>query len=482
MSAKESSFRILLVLVLGGAVSCTSPRSYLERGNAYFASGKYSDASLNYRKAIQKDSRFGEAYYRLALTDLKTGDPQDAYSLLIHAAELLPDRDDVAIQLADITLSFYSRDLSRPQYLYDQLVKISQRLLAKHPDSYDGLRLQGHIAQTNGKIKDAIEIFGRANRVKPMQPDVIVPLVESLFADGQFAEGENLVQELLRQRKDFRIGYQLLYTHYMAQKQFAEGEKLLLRRIQNNPKDVEARLLLGFHFNQLKKRAEMLATLQTCLDNRRDFPQALLSVGQFYSALPEREEALRQFRLGLQEDPKNRVLYLKNIAGVENAMGRREEAIQSWEEFLKGQPKDQEARINRAILLLDTGKPANTIAAIQELQSLLKEKPADPVLEFNLGRGFAMNGDLVAAKPPLESAVTHRAGNLPALLLLAQITFPQHNYSEPLRHADRALAIARDNPLALYWHAVGLRGTGNYQEARTVFNRLLAANPQFPEA
>jgi tetratricopeptide (TPR) repeat protein len=482
MAVNESSFRILLVLVVGSAVSCGSPRSYLERGNAYFANGKYNDASLNYRKAIQKDSQFGEAYYRLALTNLRMGNAQVAYSALVQAVDLLPDRDDAKIQLGNVALAFYLKDPERSQFLYDQLTKVSQQLLAKHPDSYDGLRFQGHIAQTNGKLKDAIEIFGRANRVKPMQPDVIIPLAEALFVDGQVAEGERLMRDLLRQRKDFRLGYQFLYTHYMAQKQSDEGEKLLLTRIANNPKDVEAFLQLAFHYNQVKKRAEMQGILQRVLDNRQDFPQARLSVGAFYATLAEREEALRQFQSGLREDPKNNLLYLKAIGDVENGMAKREEAVKAFEEILKVHPKDQEIRTSRAIVLLDMNRPEKADVAIHELQSLLAEKPADPELEFHLGRGFSIKGDLTAAKGSLQSAVAHRAGYLPALLLLAENTSKQQAYAETLRYADAALAAARDSLDAQYWRGVGLKGTGNYQESRSVFNGVLKINPKYTDA
>ena len=47
-----------------------SPQGYLAKGNQFFGAGKNEEAILNYRKAIQKDARFGEAYYRLALAEL----------------------------------------------------------------------------------------------------------------------------------------------------------------------------------------------------------------------------------------------------------------------------------------------------------------------------------------------------------------------------------------------------------------------------
>ena len=66
-------FTLLLVLSAWTMVSCRqSPENYVAKGNTFLDAGKYQDAILNYKKAIQKDAKFGEGYYRLGLAELKT--------------------------------------------------------------------------------------------------------------------------------------------------------------------------------------------------------------------------------------------------------------------------------------------------------------------------------------------------------------------------------------------------------------------------
>ena len=64
-----------LPLVLIAASCSRDPKvqaqRYVENGNKFYARAKYKEASIMYRRALQKDLRFGEAYYRLGLTDLK---------------------------------------------------------------------------------------------------------------------------------------------------------------------------------------------------------------------------------------------------------------------------------------------------------------------------------------------------------------------------------------------------------------------------
>jgi len=483
MSAKKISLCIVLVFLgLAGSSCSRSAASYVDRGNTFFARGNYSDATLNYRKALQKDPQSGEAYYRLGMADLKLGDPREAYNLLSRAADLLPNRDDIKIELANVCLAFYLTDPQKPRVLYDRLTKISQQLLAKNSESYDGLRFQGDLTRTDGKIKEAIEIFRHAERVKPMQPDVVVPLMETLFSDHQDAEGERLGQELIQARKNLGVAYELLYTHFMAKNQPAEAENVLLARIRNNPKDINAPLLLAFHYQKLQKRPEMQGVLQKILDDRKDFPQGRLVVGDFYTRVSDGEEALRQFGEGLKEQPNNRSVYLKRIANLQNAMGKREEALKSLEDLLAKDPKDREARTTRAVLLLDDGKPKSVDAAMLDLGALLKEKADDPVVEYNLGRGYLIKNQVSEATAQFQSALNHKPDYVQPRLALAQIDVSRKKYPEALRFAEQAVALEPNNEAAQYWRGVSLRGTGNYREARAVLTRVAAADPQLTDA
>src|SRR5579871_5276136 len=85
---------------------------YLANGNKFFDKGKFKEASIMYRRALQKDLRFGEAYYRLALTELKLASYGDAVRALRRAVELQPNNTDAAAKLADIYIAAAIQDAS----------------------------------------------------------------------------------------------------------------------------------------------------------------------------------------------------------------------------------------------------------------------------------------------------------------------------------------------------------------------------------
>src|SRR6516225_2017052 len=115
MGRKLLSFLPLLALM----ASCArGPKAYVDAGNNFFNKSKYKEAALMYRKALQKDLRFGEAHYRLGLTELKLGSIGAAYGELRRAVELQPNNGDAAVKLANIVLLASTQDQNhRAQFL-----------------------------------------------------------------------------------------------------------------------------------------------------------------------------------------------------------------------------------------------------------------------------------------------------------------------------------------------------------------------------
>lgn len=71
--AKRTTIHVILaILAILSLAACGSPETQkkrlLEAGNKYFKENKFKEASIIYRKALQKDARYGEAYYRLGLS------------------------------------------------------------------------------------------------------------------------------------------------------------------------------------------------------------------------------------------------------------------------------------------------------------------------------------------------------------------------------------------------------------------------------
>lgn len=131
--------------------SCTrDPKVQAQRivdnGNKFFAKGRYREAALMYRRALQKDLKFGEAYYRLGLTDLKLSAYGDAAHALRRAVELQPTNTDAMTKLSDLFLLAAFSDRQHSAEYIKESSDLASKLVQMDPKSYDGHRILAQIA------------------------------------------------------------------------------------------------------------------------------------------------------------------------------------------------------------------------------------------------------------------------------------------------------------------------------------------------
>ena len=174
-------------------------QKYLDSGNKYYEQKRYPEASIFYRKAIEKDRKFGPAYYHLALVDLKLEQVANAYNALRRAYELLPkntaDSNDTTLKLAEIILMSASSQQD-PQPMLKEVQPMVDGLLKDNPNSWEGHKLNGDIAllsataafrsgnptETKTDIATAIQEYRTALAAKPAASKPLAANSRKLFA------------------------------------------------------------------------------------------------------------------------------------------------------------------------------------------------------------------------------------------------------------------------------------------------------------
>ena len=138
-----------------------------------------------------EDAKYGEAYYRSALTELQMG-PQHTLEVvrdLHRAVELQPDNLDAYERLINIYINAYLMDKKHPVAIVTELKGLADKLAKnKHSNTYEYYRLNGYVALMENKGKDAIGYFEKANAIKPLQPDLALVYLQALSGDGRQAE------------------------------------------------------------------------------------------------------------------------------------------------------------------------------------------------------------------------------------------------------------------------------------------------------
>lgn len=446
---KCGKLSIVLAGLLLSAACSRDPKvqaqRYLDNGNKFFAKSKYKEASIMYRRALQKDLRFGEAYYRLGLTDLKLGAYGDAARMLQRSVDLQPTNSDAATKLADLYMTAAAHDAQHAADYEKEVTSLIDQLLTKASDPYDGHRLSGQIALMKKDPASAVVEFKQAADIKPLQTDLAPAYFEALAENKQFADAEKMGREFIERNKTFTTLYDLMYIHYVRLNQMSDAEQILKLKTENNADNPAFLLQLATHYYLTKQRPEMDAVMQRLTDEKR-FPNGHLLAGDFYYfRLREMENARLQYEAGIKAFPKDKAIYEKRQVELLASTGHPDEANQLVTRILKENPKDADAISMRAALMLATGNREQVLQAVNDLQVLVSKNPDNHLWRFNLARALITKGDLDQGRLQLEESVKLRADFVAARELLARVYLAKGDTGKALQEADEIVKLDPNN-------------------------------------
>ncbi|MGA2882848.1 MAG: tetratricopeptide repeat protein [Bryobacteraceae bacterium] len=458
-----------LIVFLAG---CRSAQSYLEKGNAMFAQGHFAEANLNYRKALQKDPNFGEAYYRAGLAELKDNKVAQALQDLQRAVRLMPDNQAAKTDLTNLLLGAYIGDSQHPKFLYDLLVQFSGEWLKRDPNSLQGLRIKGYLAMLERRPEEAVAELRRAHQLYPSDEKITDGLMDAFFRAKQPAEAEKVGLDFIGRDPKATDIYDALFRIDVAENRVQDAEDILTRKVNANPKENSYILQLAAFYAGAHRKPEMDRTLQRLLSNPGGSPTVRLEAGDFYTSIGDLADALVQYRAGSSSNKNDSLVYQNRIARVLLLQNNRQEGLKVLNQTLTQHPDDAEARALRAALLVGepgAGKPGE---GIQDLRTLLEKNPNDLFLKFVLARGLAESQNFPEARARLLEIVKLRPQFLEAHLLLADIAFRQQDMLETIQQSEAALEVDPENLRARMLRGSALLQQGNLDQAEAVLKSL----------
>ncbi|MGH9647979.1 MAG: tetratricopeptide repeat protein [Bryobacteraceae bacterium] len=487
---KRSTLLRCLPLLLVLLASCTSDPKVLaqravEQGNKFFAKAKYKEASLMYRRAYAKDPRYGEAYYRMGLTYIKGGDLGNARQMFLRAVELQPQNTDAAVQLASIYVFVATQNAKQaPEFLEEASGLADDKILAKDPNSFDGLRLSGQIALLKGDTKTAIAQLQHANQLKPHSSDVVLAYFEALVRNDQKDVAEKMIREFIDHDKTFSAAYDRLYYQYMIDKQSDAAEQILKLKVENNPKSPNYLLQLATHYAlpMVNRRADMDAIIHRLTDEKQ-FPGGHLIAGDFYFLrMRDIELAKQQYEAGIVALPKDKEVYQKRLVEVYATNGNNAQANQLVDVLLKENPKDADAIAMHAALELTSGKREQVDQAATDLQGLVSKEPDRYLLRFNYARALLAQGKLEPARLQLEDAIKTRVDFVAAREMLARLYLVKQDSAKALQAANELLQYDPKNLTGHLTRSAALLALKDADKAREELNVITKLFPDNPDA
>jgi putative PEP-CTERM system TPR-repeat lipoprotein len=523
---------VCLLAVSIGACGFNSKRnqqSLVESGDRYFGTGRYNEAIVEYRSAIQLNPRFASAHSRLAAAYAKAGRAEDALAEYVRAADSQPD--DLSLQLiagnallaarrfddargrANTILGVAPKNADALILLGNSLAHLddSQHAIAKieeaielDPTKSAGYMSLAVIEAEQGKSVEAEAMFRRAVDLEPSSNRAHLMLGNYLWSAGRLAEAESSLRHAVELAPQDPLANRALAALCLATHRTAEAERYLKTVARNDntsrfvladyyiatqrPQEAvveleplradttlarEATRRLARAYADLGERAKAEALVNDLLKQEPSNPETLLIKGQLLMLAGKKEEALEQVKAAAQADPDSaRVQF--TLGKILSALGDITAAEHAFTRVLELNPKGVAAQLELSSLQMLKGSPRTSVKLAQDV---VKTMPENPEARTVLARALLANGDIAGAEAEIANLNRAQPESAAVFTLQGKLALLKKDPVAARRAFDRVMELDPDSLEALGALVDLDVGEGRAGEAVTRVDRRLKASP-----
>ena len=367
----------LLCLLLAAVISlsgCTNAEqakaAHLERGEAYLKDGKYQEASLEFRNALQIDDKSAPGHWGLAR----------AYEGLQRLPEMVTElqktiENDKNNLDAHVKLGNYYFAASKG---YPDMAKEAERLarvvLERDPNHIEGHILLGSILFGQGDKDQAVAELNKAIDLNPNRIESYLSLARFHVVNKDPQNAEATYKKAISINANSALAHSEYGKFLVQSNRMPEAEAELKKAVEVGPTDRNARFVLASfylvnrRFDQAEAEFKNLAALDA------DKPESQVVLADYYSAVNRMDDAIKIYQDVLAKSPD----YMQGryrLGEILLMRGDTQGATQQIDEALKRDKNDRQALLLRARIRMQGNQPDGLKAAIEDLKNVLKQEP-----------------------------------------------------------------------------------------------------------
>ena len=428
------TFLLVSLLALAG---CTNPEKakaeHLAKADAYLKDGKFQEASIEYRNALQIDDRLAAAHWGLAQAYEGLNRFQEAFEELRRTVDLDPNNLDARLKLGN----FYIAGSKGRTDLIAEAERLAKEILAKDPNHVEGHILMGSVLFAQGQKDKAFEELNRAISINPNRVESYLSLARFYAVTGDTAKSEEVFKRAISINPNSGLAHSE-YGKFLAQTgRLQESEAELLKAVEVEPQNRTSRHVLASFYlvnKQLDKAEEAYKALAS-LDNK---PESRSVLGDFYSSVNRLDEAIKVYQDIMAQAPEYKQGRYR-LGEILLMKGDRQGAMAQIDEVLKSDAQDRMALLLRARVRASNGQTEDLKAAVEDLKEVLRQEPdSRPGLYFMAQTNYSL-GLLDQARAFAGDLERKYPDYLPAKLMQVQISLGSGDPKAALRLASELI-------------------------------------------
>ena len=463
MKLPLQSFLYAVLLFL--AACSTDPNQqklkYLASGDRYFQNGQYQEAVIQYRNALQIDSRLARAHYQLGRAYLSLNAADTAYRELAEAVKLQPNYPEAQLQLAAL-LNAGGR--------HKEARAVAEKVLAADPGSARAHRLLGNEYVVARDIPHAVREFEKSIELDPAAIETSADLGALYVFTGKPAEAQAVFRKAVQANPKSVLALVALSRFYSSQHRMAEAEAALWDGAKLEPRSSLPRLRLVELYLASGRLADGERVAAELKRIAPDDPQAYRALGLLYVSTGQKEKAAAEFRSVAAAKPKDTAVKGYLIESLMD-LNQLEEAARLNQQVLASNPGDARAFLASGRILVAQGKNSE---AQTVLEKAVKADAKSAAGHYFLGVTQTSLGLTEMAEASFRQALKLAPGMPEAAAALADLRAKAGDFDEALR-----LAANIDLPLACVARAQAWLGKGDAQQGEAMLQAALQRDPAF---
>lgn len=350
------------------------PALYAVAGEVYLQNNDLKKAEEYFAKATQQDPKNARNRTSLALTHMISGQVDSAFGEL----------QNIAASDAGITadLALISAHLRRQEF--DKALKSIDGLERKQPEKPLAANLRGRVLLAKRDVTGARKSFEKALQIDPMFFPAVASLASLDLADKKpqdakarfdavLAKDPKNTQALLAQAE--------LAAKMGAPKD--EVVKLIGNAVTAHPMDVAPRLLLIDFYLRDQNAKQALSTAQDAVATNPDSPELLDALGRTQQASGDLNQAMASYNKLAAMQPLSPMPFLR-LADVQIAAKDKAGAAASLRKALEIKPDLQQAQKGSIMLDIDAKNVQGALATAKTMQKQNAKDALGYVLEGDI--------------------------------------------------------------------------------------------------
>jgi tetratricopeptide (TPR) repeat protein len=444
-------------------------QKYLESGQRYFDKGQYREAEIQFENAIQVDSRFADAHYKLALAAMKLQQWPTAYQELLTTVQIQPDQYAAHLDVANLLI--LNRQFNDAKEHLDLLAQKQPN----NPDVY--IARANYYAATNNTTA-ALADMQKALQLDPSRSDSYLNLALLQLHGQQWDAAEVNFKKAVELSPKSTNALLSLGNFYRDRGRYPEAEQWFRRAIETAADDPSPRASLATLYMKENKPGQAEEFLR---QSKKDFPNNSVGyrmLGDFYFANSQLDKATAEYAALYQDHAKD-MQVKKNYIQLLILKDRLDEARKLNDEVVKAKPDDPDAQVFKGEIEIGSGKTSD---AINTLQAVLKNDPDNAVAHLKLGLAFDQLGNTNRAEAEWRDTVRLSPDNVDAHRALAGVAIHRNDPGGLAQEADQIIAFQPGAPDGYLLRALAEILRKQYSTADDYIHRSLEKEPNNPAA